>query len=187
MFLVVKQPYLGHHQEQLNFYFTHTYRTVHGARADWRSEPATLARAISLPKAGDLGSPCRAAGPGPFPFPLPGPCPCRGRCWPLAARTRHCGSASPARGEGGRAQELLVQSRGVCQGQQSRGLLCTTPFLNKTGTLSSQLMLLFQKLFSVSSFQYGYFLYVDVDACDPYVPVFMVVVDIIYIQVYSGK
>lgn len=39
--------------------------------------------------------------------------------------------------------------------------------------------------FSVSSFQYGYFLYVSVGACDPYVSIYMIDVVIIYIYIYK--
>lgn len=90
------------------------------AGADGRSEAATLAKAVSLPRAGDWGPlQSRGAVPGDGAGAAP---------WRPARVTA---AALP------RARELLMQSQGqhhVCQGQHSRGLLCATQFLNKTGT-----------------------------------------------------
>lgn len=86
-------------------------------------------------------------------------------------------------GGGGNAAELRscwcrARTGTACQGQQSQGLLFGTQFLNKTGTLSSEVMLLFHKASSVSRFQYGCFLYMGVSACDPYVSIYMIDVGI---------
>lgn len=148
---------------------------MHSARADWRSEAAMSEKAVSLPSRGG-GVPCPSAQPRSRarwrePVAVAGAVPWR--------RARVTAAALPRRrGKRGRAQELLVQSQGVCQGQQSQGLLFGTQFLNKTGTLSSEVMLLFHKASSVSRFQYGCILYMGVSACDPYVSIYMIDVGI---------
>lgn len=143
---------------------------MHSARADWRSEAAMSEKAVSLPSRGG-GVPCPSAQP-------------RSRArwrWPgLSPGGERASLRQRFPGGGGNAAELRscwCRAR-ACQGQQSQGLLFGTQFLNKTGTLSSEVMLLFHKASSVSRFQYGCFLYMGVSACDPYVSIYMIDVGI---------